>query len=228
MREIVKSIIEQGSKSSDFNKFYDICLKMSIAYLFINRNKIIRNEIMRKMDYSIKDLARDCIDALFETKDDKFIQINSYFYKKYGAKLDKIHDDEMKGSLAILIISKTNQQLSHLREDLGEIFFKVKKSLSTYLARKKDLYKIIFHIDKKLVLLNHNIIYDLNLKPIPLEELLHELYKIKFRTSQVPEIIEAAFNIVQKKNEFCLAIPYNTLLNAVNNFYKGRLEFYTK
>lgn len=227
MTHIIKSVLELGISSPLFNQFYDLCLKMAVAHLCINRNRQIRDELLRKMDYSLKDLARDCIDSLFETKENRLVQINAYFFRKYDNSIDLLHNDELQASLAVLVISKTNQELSHLREDFGEIYFKVRKCLSTLLARKKGLYKQIFINDRNFIFNNHLDVLDFKADQFPQQELLYELYQKKFRSYQIPEVVESIFNTINSQNTYCKAISQELLLDILNSFYKSRLDSFT-
>lgn len=225
MKEIIKSVLIYGSKSKVFKIFYDICHKIAISYLSINKNKQFKDYLLKNMDYSINDLARDLIDPLFETKGKKFVQFENYFNKKYPNGIERIDDDELKASLSILIISKINQQISVLREDLGEIYFKVKKAVNKHINLNKHLFNFKKINDKVYLTRNHkDCVINENID-IPVHHILDQLFYKKFKTAQVPEIIDSIFDIIENDSDFYPAITQEKIIEIVNSYFKTRFQF---
>lgn len=224
MKELIKSVLSTGSASPHFREFYSICIKMSLSNLCITKNKMLSNEMREKLGMTLHDLAEDCISDLFETEENLFVQINNYFHKILGSNLEQAHNDEIKAYLAILIKSKTNQQLSELREASGDIYFKIRKAVTVYLARNKSAYKKI-QSNGSLFFYNCNQgELNFDLPEIDPDFLLQELYEMKFRNCQVPEIVRAIFEITNKQIKYSRAICYNNLLKILKLFYISRFN----
>ncbi len=224
IKKALLDILDKGERSVLFNIFYKACLKFSIATLLLEKNRNIKNEAVAKLGCSLKDLACDCISDLFERKDEKFIHIENYFYKKSKDELSGIHPDIIKVNLAMLIKAKTNQQLSELREAYGEIYFKIKKSASIYLERQKSFIKQIYFKNIKFLYTCSNNELVIEQTTMKVELLLGKLYEMRFNKYQIPEIIRAIFVILNNQNEYCKAISINTILNTLKIFYINRMN----
>jgi hypothetical protein len=224
MKELLVSILSGGSASPFFKEFYSICIKMAIAYLSISKNKLSSKELQIKLGITLNDLAQDCISDLFETREDLFIHINNYFHKSLGSDIELLHDDEIKACLAILIKSKTNQQLSELREVFGDIYFKIRKAVSVFLVRNKISYNEIHSNGNRYIYTCTHKEINIGLSKINSESILNELYGIKFHSYQIPEVLRAFFQIVNNQNKFAKVVEYNTLLKTLKIYYQTRLR----
>ncbi len=172
------------------------------------------------------DLARDCIDPLFETSNGHFVQIESYFHRKTGDSISDLHEDIVKTMLAVLVVAKTNQELSHLREDFGEIYFKVRKALSVFISRSASEFpQIFFEGEKYIISGNKSAALTVSLID-PGDEIFRELHKVKYNTRRIPEIVRMIFTIASGQYGANIRIRYDDLLCIVNDFYKNRLEYY--
>jgi hypothetical protein len=226
--EIIKttlsSVIELGKKSPLFNQFYEICLSFSKATINLNKNRQIKNEVLSKLGYSLMDMTCDCIADLFELRSGKFVHINNYFNRKFPAGIAKIHPDIVLTHLAVLIKSKTNQQISELRENLGEIYFKIKKSLATDLNRKKNIYKKFTVNGIPYIRLNHSDDYDSNLPQADIEYLTSELMEREFKNFNLSTILPGVFEILNSQDEFSKAISEKLLLEILKKYYTLKIN----
>jgi hypothetical protein len=223
MKELIKSILSLGCTSPRFKEFYSICVRLSMSYLSISKNRFISIELQRKLDISLTQLARDCIADLFEIKDSCYIHINNYFYKKLG-NVEQKHDDEIKVHLAILIKSKTNQQLTELREYFGEIYFKIKKAVSTDLTRKNDFYKEVSLDGNRFLYICKKEELDFNLPQVEDKIIMEKLYEMHLTNYQVPKVMKAVLEIVEKQEGYLRAIRYKSLLLILKSFYLSRMN----
>ena len=214
------SILKHGSNSPFFNSFYNICLNFSIASLCTSRNSIIKNEIIRKLGCSIADLACDCIADLFETRDEKLNHINNCFDKKFPAGIEHVHPDILTVHLAALVKSKTNQQISEIREKLGDHYYKIKKALSTFLKRKSDLYTVLFSDGIKYISFNHVSKANFTLPQINYNEMLSKILLTKFKNNNLATVLPKIFEILQNQDEYCKAIREKHLLELLKEFYQ--------
>jgi len=166
IKEALISILNKGVKSPLLKQMYEFCLRFSIANLNLYKNQIIRNDLQRKMNCTVQDLACDCIWKLFIPKQGELIEFEKYFYKIFPGGIDKIHSDVIKVQLAILIKARTNQGLSLIREEWGDIYFDIRKAITTEVARRKEIYlKHIAH-GNKFISLNHKDQIDFSLPQI--------------------------------------------------------------
>jgi len=164
-------------------------------------------------------MARDFIDYLFETKDGLFVQLIKYFNKKLPGGILSEHPDILGTHLAVLIKSKTNQQLSELRENLGEIYFRIKKSLSTDLSRKRDIYNKFVVKGIQYIKLNHNSTVNLELPQVDKTYLISKLLKKEFKNYNVSQILAGVLEILYSQQEFCKAIKEKHLLIILREYY---------
>jgi hypothetical protein len=223
-KEVLLSIINLGERSPLFDRFYNICLHLSIATINLTKNRIVREEILSRLGYSFSDLARDCIDELFETRDHQFVQLTKYFEKNFPDGIEDVHPNILQAHLGKLIKSKTSQQISELRQNLGDIYFDIRKSVSTDLNRKKKQYKKFTRSGIVYICTDHNIEVDLEKPQIDKSFLLPKLFSIKFRLHNISKVLPEVFEIINSQNEFCKAIKEKHLLEILKDFYMEKIK----
>jgi hypothetical protein len=221
---IICSILESGKASPLFNRFYELCIRFAKATINLNKNRQIRNEILSRLGYSLQDMACDCIADLFETRDGKFIHIDNYFLKKLSSKPEDTHTEILETYLVVLIKSKTNQQISELRENLGEIYFKIKKSVSTDLNRKKKLYNK-FTVNG-LTYIHHsgNTGIDLELPQIEKSYIVNKLLNRDLEGRQVSKVLYAVFEILDGLDGYCKALKEKDLFEILKDYFTVRMS----
>lgn len=223
MKEIIISILEKGKNSPHVSRFYEICTNMSAAQLCISKNIPIRNDMMRKLGCSLKDLAGDCVADLFESKNNLFFQFNNYFGKIIN-QLTQMHDDEITALLASQIRNITNQYIAELQQDFGNIFLKVRKALRVYIERNKNYYLSIKINNEILIHTNHHTKIDREQPLYPTSELLSDLFMKDFEYYYTSEIVDNIFEIVNSQDTYCKAVKLTDLFEVARLFYEKRMS----
>ncbi len=217
---ILRDILEKGNKSIYLNDFISICCKISLQYL---RKSCFHKNILRKEGIDEEKIALDLISDLFETNGDKFCILNRHFNKKI-TEIDNFTDEYAFASLVVLIRSRINQRISEIREDYGEIYFKIKKNYESFISRNHNeisetVFRDIFYV--------HSISQtDLRLDKefLSQEILLDVLFGEKFKTHSIPELVRKTINFASARTEYSAAIPVTVLLNSLKLYYENRLK----
>ncbi len=221
MKEILLSILISGEKSPHVRRFFEICGNMSAAHLSTYSNILTRNELLNKLSLSLKDLSGDCIADLFETVNGKFIHFSNYFEKVYG-RLEFMHDEEILAYLANLIKSKTNQHIAVIKENFGDIFWKVRKAVRIYIQRNPDKYRFTKLNNEKYISLNCNKDIDLTIPVYPQEELITQVCFREFKYYYTSEVVENIFHVLDNQNDYSKALKEDELFTIVKKFYEKR------
>jgi|GEM_PF-2642845 len=204
--------------------FCEVCRNLSIATLRLNKNKLVVKDILLKLNCDIDELAYDCIADLLEKRNGEFIRIINYFHKKFPCGIDDVHPEILTAHLATLVKSKTSQQLSEIKEKLGDNYSKVKKALSTILKRKSDQYAVLFVDGIKYISLDHVLESNFNLPQINCDELLSKILLTKLKNNNLATILPKIFEILQSQDEYCKAIREINLLIILKEFYQVKLN----
>jgi hypothetical protein len=192
--------------------------------LNIRKNQRIRDEILLNLNCTKRDLACECLGELFCTQNDSLIEINNFFQKKFPNGLEGVHVDIIKANIGLLIKSKTNQHLSEIREDLGDPYFKIRKAVSTEIARKNGTYKKIIFNGKKYVAANHNFECNFNLPQIDKDTFLTMFFDIKLKKYDVAKVLREAFILLNSQNEYAKAVEEKLLLDTMKDFYIAKMN----
>ncbi len=224
IKECLISVISTGERSPKLKQFHELCKQFSKACLCLNNNRMIRDELLKKMDYSLDDLAYDCIDELFRTENNKFIELENYFNKKISGNIEEVHPDKISALFGALIKSKTNQQLSELREKFGDIYFKIRKAISTEIKRKNKVYVEIYSEGKKFIGLNHNTDLCMHLPDISKNWLLPKMFEIKLKKYEVTKMLFETLQIINSQNEYSKRIEDKMLFEILKDFYNSKIN----
>jgi hypothetical protein len=216
---VLLSILNLGESSPLFNQFYQICINFSVATLSLGKNRRFRNDLMSKLDCSVQDLACDCIADLFEKYDGKFIHIEKYFSKQFQSNITSVNSEVIQTHLAVIIKSKTNQRISALREETGEIYFKVKKIVGTVIKRKKDLYKSLMVNGIKYLSYNHNKEIKLDLPQVEINYIVSKLLSKTFKKNKVTDVINAVFETLSDQDVYCKALQEKLLIDYLKEYF---------
>ncbi len=219
IKKALLSILDKGDKSPLFNQFYEVCIRFSVATLNLSKNQMVRNDLQRKMDCSVQDLACDCIWKLFIPKQGRLIEFGKYFLKHFPGGIETIHSDHIKAQLAILIKARTNQGLSLIREEWGDIYFDIRKALTTEVARRKDIYKKHFINGIKYISFNHHTNIDFCLPQVEKDYLLSRLFLIKMKKYDYAKVLRKVFEVLDSQQEYCNAVEEKLLLEILKEFY---------
>ncbi len=132
MKEIIESVITEGAKSKRINDLINFCHKIAVTTLKISK---YINFITEKSGLSISDLAYDVIADIFIVDNNRYLIIDNNFS-------DLIREKNIKGEVITskiyaLVISRTNQKIVELREEYGELYFKIKRAIFLHISRNK-------------------------------------------------------------------------------------------
>lgn len=219
IKKLLLSILDSGDKSPLFSQFYEICIRFSIATLNLGKNQMIRNDLQRKMDCSAQDLACDCIWKLFIPKQGRLIEFEKYFNKHFPDGIGTIYPDRIKAQLAILIKARTNQGLSLIREEWGDIFFDIRKAVSTEIARRKKIYVKHYVHGVKFISFDHKEQIDFSLPQVEKDYLLGMLFLVKLKKYDYTKVLRTVFEILSTQQEYCKAVEEKLLLDILKEFY---------
>ncbi|MHB8579053.1 MAG: hypothetical protein ACYDA4_04225 [Ignavibacteriaceae bacterium] len=220
IKRVLLHVLNSQIDHQESQSFCEICRNFSIATICLNKNRLIKKEILLNLDCTLEELAYDCIADLMERRDGKFIHIINYFNKKFPNGIENVHHDILTAHLATLVKSKTSQQISEIRESLGDHYFKIKKALSTFLTRKCDKYAVLIIDGIKYISLNHLCEYNFNLPQINENELLSKLLFFNFKNYNLATIAPKIFEMLQNQDEYCKAIREKFLLEILKEFYQ--------
>ena len=217
---ILRDVLEKGNRSIYSDGFITICSEISLRYL---RKSCFYKSILRKEGINEEKIALDLISDLFETHGDKFCILNRHFNKKI-TEIENFTDEYAFASLVVLIRSRINQRISEIREDYGEIYFKIKKNYESFVSRNHDEISETVFRDVSYV---HSISQtDLRLDKefMSQEILLDVLFGEKFKTHSIPELVRKTINFASAHTEYSAAIPVIALLNSLKLYYESRLK----
>jgi hypothetical protein len=214
----ILSVLEYGNKSDSINDFIYAC--KSIAFSYLKTNKFSK-ELLCKEQITEEELSSDVIADLFAEKDGKYYLVNNYFEKDSFTKLT---EEEIIAMLIVLVRSRAQQRISEIREEQGEIYYKIKKSIDSYLIRNKEEYNLVIFRDKQYIFQKIYEKIELDCQQIPEDELLNELFSKKMKNYSIPEVMRNIIEITGTQNQYCLAIEKVHCINLITQFYKKRLK----
>ena len=222
MREEIISILKLGINSPLLNSFIEICCNLSKSA--INNSKY-KEYVLQKTGVSLKDLAYDCIADLFKQTDEKYLYINNY-YKDIINNLENIHEDVLKAKLSAIVISRTNQRITEIREEFGEVYFKIKRAAHLHLNRHTDSYKKMIYEEKTFFFNCDEKDIGFNKPPVPGNFILESLYLEKNKKYSVSKIVDLVFEKLNLEQEYNKAISEIDLFRIIADFYKLRKDDY--
>ena len=222
MKNIVYSILSLGVDSPHLNQFVEICTNLSIPVL--NRSKF-KEYILFKTGLSIKDLSRDLIADLFKVNNGKYIYIDNHF-EDILENYKEIPAETIKAKLSTLVISRTNQGITEIRESFGEIYFRIKRSIYLHLTRhKEDFGKIIFKGNTYIFKCSEKEV-KFDLEQIPVLTMLDYMYASNHKKYSITSITDYVFGILNGQNDYCKALMDTNLYNIVAEFFNSRMQDY--
>jgi len=216
---MLNSIITEGRFSCFLKEFILLCLKYALAAL--NRN-YSKEAVLNLTGLSPNDIAYDIIADLFEQDENGKFPVLVKYYKN-SDNLSELTEDEIKAKMYALIISRTNQRLSEMKEECGEIFFKVRKAVRIYIQRNNEKYKCIIYNETEYVYTCDRKTMNMDKQIMPCELLLNSIYAFDYRNYQIPVILESLFAVLNRQAEFAKTTEKNTLFKVITDFYKQRL-----
>lgn len=218
IKSLILSILKYGNKSECISEFIYVC--KSIALSFLKTNKYSK-EILYKEQITEEELSSDVIADLFAQKDGKYYLVNNYFEK---VEIAKLKEEEVLAMLIVLVRSRAQQRISEIREEQGEIYYKIKKSIDSYLIRNKEEYNLVIFRDKQYIFQKIYEKIDIGCQQIPEDELLNELFSKKIKNYSIPEVMRNIIEITGTQNQYCVAIEKVHCVNIITQFYKKRLK----
>jgi hypothetical protein len=222
MKNIVYSILSLGAESPKLNQFVEICTNLSIPVL--NRSKF-KEYILYKTGLSVRDLARDLIADLFKVNGGKYIYINNHFedilvnYKEVPAEI-------IKAKLSTLVISRTNQGITEIRESFGEIYFRIKRSIYLHISRHKDEFKKVIYEGNTYIFNCPEKEVKFDMEQMPVLTMLDFMYASNHKKYSITTITNYIFGILNRQKDYCKDLMDTTLYNIVAEFFNSRMQDY--
>lgn len=218
LRETINSILINGERSPHLNCFVGICVAAAVSCL---NNSKFKKEILLNMNHSVEDIAVDLIGDLFKTENKKFVYIEKYF-----SDIDILNAEEdiLKAKLYSLIYSRSNQRISKIRIEFGEIFFNIEKAVNEEIKRHPDIYRQLSVQGKILIFTCHE--KELDFEKVNCNEdiLLFYLFGKKYKTAGIPEILKYIFEFLNSQNDFIKAYDKTGLAALITSFHRRRSE----
>lgn len=220
IKQLLFSVIKNGSKSIYANEFVDIC--RDIALVQFRKNKY-KEEVFKRECYDKKEIAYDLIADIFENREGYYFQINNFF-DEIVKRINKTSKEEIIAKLVILVRSNVNQRISEIRKDYGEPYFKIKKAFDSFMKRNKESFREVVFRDIIFVYNCPDSEVDFYLQQINESIIINEIFNNKFKTYSIPEVVRNAFKFLNSQDEYCKAVIKTELLNIISKFYKIRLK----
>jgi hypothetical protein len=220
MKNIVKSIMHTGKDSPHLKHFIDTCINLSISAIYRSKYK---DYILHKLGISIKDLASDLVADLFKSTEGKYLYINNHFDDIID-KIDDTPEEIIKAKLSTLIISRTNQGITEMREEFGEIYFRVKRAVYLHISRHKEEFKKIIYKGNTYIFNCPEGKINLDLEQIPLRTMLDFMYASNHKKYSVTTITDKIFGILNNQADYCKAIHDVLLYQIISEFFNLRMK----
>ncbi|MFA5404933.1 MAG: hypothetical protein WC358_08370 [Ignavibacteria bacterium] len=218
IKTLLLSILKNGVDSDCIDEFVYLCKSISFSYLKTNKYS---KEILGKEKITVDELSLDIVAELFAVKDGMYFSIKNYFDK---IQIEKLQNEEIMAMLVVLVRSRGQQRISEIREEQGEIYYKIKKSFDSYLHRNRDDIDVKIFRDKEYIFAKGIKVFDFSIPMMPEDELLNELFARDFKNFMIPEVSRFIIEIVCTQNQFCQALEKTYFINILSQFYKRRLK----
>lgn len=217
--KVLYSVLSDGERSVHLNSFVKTCTNITVLYL---KKSVFVNDLLNKSGSTLNQLAIDFLADLFENKDGKFLILRKFFNDFLKNEGDA-KDEEIMSRLVVLIRSNSNQMISEMREQHGEIYFKIKKAFNIYLGREKKIKEVIFRDKSYFYTCRANEV-NFCFPLITYDDMLDNLTLSLIDNESIPELIKICFDNLNNSNLYCKAIEKGTFLNVITEFYKIRLK----
>jgi len=220
MKDIIESVISEGIKSKRINDLVNFCHKIAVTTLKISKYS---GFISEKSGLSISDLAYDVIADIFIVENNRYLVIDNNFSDLIREKT--IKSEVITSKIYALVISRTNQKIVELREEYGELYFKIKRAVFLHISRNKNFKKFLYK--------SHCFIHTCNIKGLkenflefPEEELLEHLFARNTKKFSVSSTVNSVFEIINSQNKYAKVLSEVKLYFVISEFYKKRYESY--
>jgi len=224
LRVVVKSVVDKGKKSPFLNDFIFTCVKISVAAL--NKSKY-REYVLAKTGLRTEDFAIDSVSDIFKENEGKYDYIVSYF-KTQNINFMTVNEEILNTKLCALIISATNQKIVEVREDFGELYFKVKRAVHVHTSRKSGNYKkILFNNELCFYTCKEEELNDRK-EIFPIELLQGKIHLLNFAGSKISNMVDTVFIILNSQDKYNKIIPYTELVQNISGFLKSKMENFMK
>ncbi len=224
MKDVLISVIVDGKNSPHRNLFIETCLKLAVKAF---NSSILRESALNESGLSPADIAYDIIADLFAEENGKYASLNIYFGNT-AEKINACPEDELNARLSALIISRTNQRLTDIKDENGEIFYKVRKAVRVFFQRNSSEYNFIIYDKEKYLFACGKSKLDFKLPEFEETVLINQLLTFDYRNYRVPEFIKNLFVILNTQDIFLKSISETKICNIITRLYKERLDNYVK
>lgn len=221
INDIIKSVISKGSNSHHLNDFIKMCLNLSLATL---RRNIYRESVLSKTGLSERDFAFDAIADIFKNTDGKYKYLENHFSDVMSS-IDNLPPEVIQAKLNALIVSRTNQRITEIREEFGEIYFRVKRAIHLHISRHKNIKSTHFCGVQYFYICDDDELNEEH-NEITQELILDKLNSVYHKKLSVSTIVDFVINFVNSQNEILRAISDNLLCQSVTEFYNLRKKDY--
>lgn len=232
VKQCLLSVFELGCKSPHVSDLLGICRNIAFRYFMYSPN---RKELLDKSGLSAEDIATNCVELLFETRNGKFTKIENHFRKvlpricssklvgqTFLSVMRNSHEDILISILVPLIRSRTKQELSNLCKENGKLHPKIQKAVNVYLKRWRT--KDERYLDDVYLFTCDCGELDFSRPVIEPEVLLDILYEKKLINPPIPKLVRGVFAHLNSQDEYLKAITYTELLDVIIEYFKRRMK----
>jgi len=224
MKDALLSVIVEGRNSPHKNDFIETCKKLAVKAF---NSSFLRESILNNSGLSPEDVAVDIIADLFAEENGRYPSFNNYFGDTAG-KISVCSEDELFAKLNALIISRANQRLTDIKDENGEIFYKVRKAVRIYFQRHKDDFHFIIYDKEKYFFNCKKELLDFDMPEFDENVLKNQLLTFNYKNYRIPEFINSLFLILNEQDIFLKTKNETSICKIITGFYKERLENYVK
>ena len=220
MKEVIISVLTNGKDSKRLNEFIKICFGIALACFHFSK---YRDFILNKTGLAKDDIAYDSIADLFKDTDGKYLYIEHHFHDEEKC-INDLNEEELYSKLEALVVSRTNQHITEIRKDFGEIYFSVKKAIKLHINRHKNKFKLAIYRGEVFIYTCKKSELDFKKNCISDEFIIDYLNSIKHGKRSVPALINFIFECINKNKDYCGAVNDLVLYKATTEFFKTRMQ----
>jgi hypothetical protein len=220
MKDIVISIITYGKNSPLLNDFINICVNLSLTTINLSKYK---DYILSKTGLTARDLAFDAVADLFKDTEEHYQYINCQF-ENLISNLEDTPEEIFKARMSALIISRTKQRITEIREEFGEIYFKIKRAVYLHIKRHNNIFKSFIYNECTYIYTCPEKELNLNKQEITDELIIDILNSTNHSKYSVTKIINFIFENLNRRNDYIKAVIDTKLYNITAEFYKLRMS----
>lgn len=218
LKKILSSVIQEGKSSKYINNFISISHDISRKTLLKSRFKEL---LLEKTGMTVDDIAYDSIGDVFKEVEGKYIYIEHHF-----TGYDVLKEDEILSKVYSMIVSRTTQHITEIRNDFGEHYFSVKKAVKLHLNRHKDIYKYIVYCKNHYIYSCKDNEINWKSEQVDGEFIVDYLNSTNHDKNKITELVDFIFETLNKQSDYCKVIEEVLLINSISNYFNLRMSDY--